>query len=117
MNDPTLTAIADTVGLGLICIAAIMCLSSAIGLLRLPDLYSRMHAASKPQALGMLLMLLGLFLRLRSWQVLDTVILVAAFQLVTIPVSAHLLSRAQYRIGERPPERSVPRPQEERRDR
>lgn len=98
-------AVADAVGLVCIGIGALLCLVSAIGLLTLRDLFARMHAATKPQALGMLVMLLGVFLRMRSWEVLDMVVLVSLFQMMTIPVSAHLVSRAQYRIGRRPPER------------
>lgn len=76
---------------------AILCLTSAIGLLRLPDLYARMHAATKPQALGLLLALLGLGLTLRAPLDVGMLLLVAVFQLMTIPVSAQLVARARYR--------------------
>lgn len=90
-------AIADGVGLACILLGSVMCLTSSIGLVRLPDLYSRMHAGAKPQALGVLLVLLGMGLRLRSGLDIGMLVLVGIFQLMTIPVSAHLVSRARYR--------------------
>lgn len=90
-------AIADGLGLGCILIGSVMCLTSSIGLVRLRDLYSRMHAGAKPQALGVLLVLLGMGLRLRSGLDIGMLVLVGIFQMMTIPVSAHLVSRARYR--------------------
>ena len=103
----TVAGVADALSLFLLLGGALLCLTSAIGLLRLPDVYSRMHAASKPQALGVLLMLVGLGLRLRSGGDIAMLVLVALFQMLTIPVSAHLLARAQYRQVEG---RSAPPP-------
>lgn len=89
--------VADALGGVFLLLAAVLCLTSAVGLLRLPDLYSRMHAASKPQALGMLVMLVGLGLTMRQELDVGMMALIAVFQLLTIPVSAHLLARAKYR--------------------
>ncbi len=93
----TWATLVDVVAVAALAGGAILCLTSAIGLLRLPDLYSRMHAATKPQALGLLLMLLGLGLTLRSSLDVGMLLFVAVFQLMTIPVSAHLVARARYR--------------------
>jgi multicomponent Na+:H+ antiporter subunit G len=75
-------------------------LVAGIGLLRLPDTLTRMHAATKPQVLGLLLVLLGVALRLRSWVDLGTLVLIGAFQLMTVPVAAHIVGRAAYRTGQ-----------------
>jgi multicomponent Na+:H+ antiporter subunit G len=78
-------------------VGALMSLAAAIGLLRFPDLLSRMHAATKPQVFGLLLLLTGLGLQLRSWAVVPLLLLAWLFQLLTVPVSAHMVGRAGYR--------------------
>ena len=49
--------IADVLGLAALAAGSLLCLSAAIGINRLPDFFSRMHAATKPQVLGLLLVL------------------------------------------------------------
>ncbi len=98
------TGIADVAGLVCLLAGALLCLTASIGLLRLSDLFLRMHAATKPQVLGVLLVLLGIGLRLRDGFDVGTLLLVGVFQLLTIPVSAQMLARAQHRIGASPPE-------------
>nr|WP_230416769.1 monovalent cation/H(+) antiporter subunit G [Micromonospora tarapacensis] len=78
---------------------ALLSLAAAIGVLRFPDTLSRMHAATKPQVLGVLLLLLGVGLRLRSPADLGMVVLVGVFQLATAPVAAQMIGRAAYRSG------------------
>lgn len=73
--------------------------AAGLGLVRFPDLLARSHAATKPQVLGLVLVLLGLALRVRSGPVISMLVLVAAFQLLTAPVAAHMLTRAGYRTG------------------
>lgn len=76
-----------------------LALAAGMGLTRFPDLLARMHTATKPQVLGVLLMMLGLGLRLRSGHVIWMLVLVALFQLLTSPVAAHMVARAGYRTG------------------
>lgn len=76
---------------------AALSLAAGIGVLRFPDVLSRMHAASKPQVLGLLLILIGVGLRLRTGFDITTLVLVAVFQLTTAPVAAHMVGRAAYR--------------------
>ncbi|BCB89643.1 monovalent cation/H(+) antiporter subunit G [Phytohabitans suffuscus] len=76
---------------------AFLSLAAGLGLLRFPDLLSRMHAATKPQVLGLLLILTGTALRLGTVVDITTLILVGAFQLATAPVAAHMVGRAAYR--------------------
>lgn len=93
----TTAALLDIVANALLLSGAAFGLAAGIGLLRFPDVLSRMHAATKPQVLGLLLILAGVGIRLfgtvDSWMLL----LVGAFQLVTAPVAAHLVGRASYR--------------------
>ncbi|MFD9720687.1 monovalent cation/H(+) antiporter subunit G [Streptomyces sp. NPDC059076] len=90
---------ADTAGAALLFVGAAFNLVGAIGMLRLPDVLSRTHAATYPQALGMLLVLVGVALRLRSGIDLGTLGLIGFFQLLTGPVAAHLVARVAYRTG------------------
>ncbi|MFE4651988.1 monovalent cation/H(+) antiporter subunit G [Streptomyces sp. NPDC056707] len=92
--------IADTTGAALVFIGAAICLLGVIGMMRLPDVLSRSHAATKPQSLGLLLVLAGVALRLRSGMDLATLALIGFFQLMTGPVAAHLVARSAYRTGQ-----------------
>ncbi|WP_299166434.1 monovalent cation/H(+) antiporter subunit G [uncultured Arthrobacter sp.] len=76
---------------------ALMSLAAAVGLLRFPDLLSRMHAATKPQVLGLLLFLMAIAVEQRSWAIVPVLIICWIFQLLTAPVSAHMVGRAGYR--------------------
>jgi len=78
---------------------AVLCLLAGIGLLRLPDVLSRMHAGTKPQTFGLLLVLLGAGLRLPGGIDMGMVFLAGLFQLLTVPVAAHMVARAAYRSG------------------
>ncbi|ALE07334.1 sodium:proton antiporter [Arthrobacter sp. ERGS1:01] len=85
-------------------LGSLMSLAAAIGLLRFPDLMSRMHAATKPQVLGLFLMLTAVGLQLRLWSLLPVLLVAWLFQLLTVPVSAHMVGRAGYRTKHRRPE-------------
>ena len=78
-------------------LGALLALVAALGVLRLPDLLTRMHAATKPQSLGLLLVLTGLGFRLREPGVIGIRVLVALCQLLTAPVANHMLGRAALR--------------------
>ncbi|MCX4680680.1 monovalent cation/H(+) antiporter subunit G [Streptomyces sp. NBC_01433] len=92
--------IVDTAGAVLLLVGALICLLGVIGMLRLPDVLARSHAATKPQTLGMLLVLAGVALRLRSGMDLATLALIGFFQMLTGPVAAHLVARSAYRTGQ-----------------
>ena len=85
-------------------VGALMSLGAAIGLLRFPDLMSRMHAATKPQVLGLFLLLAAVGLQLRTWWVWPVLVVAWIFQLLTVPVSAHMVGRAGYRTKHLHPE-------------
>lgn len=95
--------IADLLGLVLLFAGALLCLAAAIGMLRFPDLLSRMHAATKPQVLGVLLVIIGVALRTRLGLDVGMLALIGLFQMLTIPVGAHMIGRAGFRLGEVPP--------------
>nr|WP_204263746.1 monovalent cation/H(+) antiporter subunit G [Geodermatophilus normandii] len=88
---------ADVVAFTCLLAGAVLCLTAGLGLVRFPDVLSRMHAGTKPQVLGVLLVMVGAAIRLDGWANAWMLLLVAAFQLLTAPVSAHLISRVAYR--------------------
>ncbi|MGW8065337.1 monovalent cation/H(+) antiporter subunit G [Streptomyces ziwulingensis] len=90
---------ADLAGAVLLLLGCLQCLLGVIGMLRFPDVLSRSHAATKPQTLGMVLVLAGVALRLRHGVDLGTIALVVFFQLLTGPVASHLVARSAYRTG------------------
>jgi multicomponent Na+:H+ antiporter subunit G len=90
-------AMIDAVSAAFMVVGALMSLAAAIGLLRFPDLMSRMHAATKPQVLGLFLLLAAVGLQLRTWWVWPVLLVAWIFQLLTVPVSAHMVGRAGYR--------------------
>jgi multicomponent Na+:H+ antiporter subunit G len=77
--------------------AALLSLAAGIGALRFPDLLSRMHAASKPQLFGLVLVMFAVGLQTLHWGPISTMILIVLFQLFTVPVAAHMIGRAGYR--------------------
>jgi multicomponent Na+:H+ antiporter subunit G len=87
----------DTVSAVFMVVGALMSLGAAVGLLRFPDLMSRMHAATKPQVLGLFLLLASVGLQLGTWWVWPVLLVAWIFQLLTVPVSAHMVGRAGYR--------------------
>ncbi|MDN4610293.1 monovalent cation/H(+) antiporter subunit G [Arthrobacter burdickii] len=89
--------VTDVVVSVLLVAGALLSLAAGIGLVRFPDLLSRMHAATKPQVLGLLLFLLALAVESGSWALLPLLVLCWLFQLLTSPVSAHMVGRAGYR--------------------
>jgi multicomponent Na+:H+ antiporter subunit G len=88
----------DTVSAVLLLLGALSCLLGAFGLVRLPDLPGRMQAATKPQTLGLLLILAGTALRVEMESAV-TLLLVGLFQVITAPVISQLLGRSAYRGG------------------
>jgi multicomponent Na+:H+ antiporter subunit G len=78
-------------------LGALMSLLAGIAVLRFPDTMSRIHAATKPQVLGIMLLMLGVGLRLGSPAVIGMLVLIVVLQFVTAPVSAHLTVRVAYR--------------------
>jgi multicomponent Na+:H+ antiporter subunit G len=97
MAPHTTDVLIDTASVICLLLGSLMSLGAAIGLIRFPDLLSRMHAATKPQVLGLLLLLTAVGLQLRSWSVLPVLLVAWIFQLLTVPVSAHMVGRAGYR--------------------
>lgn len=94
-----MTNFADTVTLLLVLCGALMCFAAGIGLLRFPDVLARLHAATKPQIFGLIVICLDIVLSSPGIGTITMAVAIIVFQALTAPVSAHLVSRAAYRSG------------------
>lgn len=82
----------------LLLVGALMGLIGAIGVIRLPDSYTRMHSASKAGALGAALILVGVAAASEGGFALAA-LFAAAVLLATAPLAAHAMARAAHRAG------------------
>ncbi|GGA99176.1 Na+/H+ antiporter subunit G [Macrococcus hajekii] len=84
-----------------ISVGSLFSLVSAIGLFRLPDVYTRAHAASKAATLGVMFILLGvMFFFIGKDHVFNPSLLLAVlFIFMTGPIGGHLITRSAYHNG------------------
>ena len=81
-------------------VGASLALVAAIGILRFPDVLTRMHSGTKPQVIGLMFLLVGLGAQLRDVATVGLLLLVVVFQMFTAPIASHMLARAAYRSGQ-----------------
>ncbi|WP_025367272.1 monovalent cation/H(+) antiporter subunit G [Thioalkalivibrio paradoxus] len=74
-------------------------LIAALGLLRMPDLLTRMHATTKAGVLGAGLIMVGAAIYIGQLTVVVKAVAVVAFLILTAPVAAHAIGRAGYFVG------------------
>lgn len=74
-------------------------LLSAVGVLRMPDLFTRMHAATKVGTVGVSGLMLAVAVHMDSLKVTAPALTIIAFFLVTAPIAAHMIGRAAYHFG------------------
>ena len=91
----------------LIIVGAGFALVATLGVIRLPDIYSRMHAASKAGTVGSGAMLIALAVFAEDPATALRALAAVAFVMLTAPVSAHLLAKAAYAAGYRLWDKSV----------
>ena len=100
----------DIVASAALIIGSLMSLLAGIAVLRFPDTMSRIHAATKPQVLGIMLLMLGVGLRIGSPGVIGMLVLIVILQFVTAPVSTHLTVRVAFRNAKGDDERATEEP-------
>lgn len=85
----------------LIVVGVVFTFFGTIGLLRFPDIYTRMHAVTKSSTLGIMCILLGcmVYFVAEHGVVSVKLLLGIVFLFLTAPVGAHMISRAAYRTG------------------
>jgi multicomponent Na+:H+ antiporter subunit G len=91
----------EYIAAALLLIGASFTLVAAIGVVRLPDVYTRMHAASKAGTVGSGVMLIALAFVASDNATITRALAGVVFFLLTAPISAHLLARAAYFAGYR----------------
>lgn len=92
----------ETIGVGLMAIGALFFLAGSVGMLRFPDVYTRLHALTKADNLGMGLLVLGLTAVAPGWQIVLKMWLTWVFVMIAGTVSCHLVAREALRQGVRP---------------
>ncbi|MDW0113560.1 MULTISPECIES: monovalent cation/H(+) antiporter subunit G [Sporosarcina] len=92
-----------------IIVGTIFTIVTMVGILRLPDVYTRAHAASKSATLGVLSILLGVFFHfwLNEGHFSIQLLLGIAFLFITSPIGGHLMGRAAYMSGIKPTDMTV----------
>ena len=91
----------------IISIGILFDLAGCIGLIRLPDVYNRLQAATKCVTLGTCMILLGVFVKTGFSPLGIKALLCMIFILITSPTAAHALARGAYKAGVKLWEKSV----------
>ena len=98
----TTAAVADWLSWGFIVAGSVFLLIGGIGLLRLPDFYTRIHAAGITDTMGAWLILIGLMFMAGWTLVLAKLVMLLFFLAATSPLSGHALAKAAFLRGLEP---------------
>ncbi|MGV0836722.1 monovalent cation/H(+) antiporter subunit G [Mycolicibacterium thermoresistibile] len=90
-------SVTDIVTAVLMLAGSALALTAAIGIVRFPDTLARMHASTKPQTLGLLLVMAGAVVQLRGNADVGMLVLAAMFAVITAPVIANRVGQLAYR--------------------
>ena len=90
-------AVLDAVAVGLLLAGCAFAFFAGLGVLRFTDVLSRLQAGTKPQVTAVVLVVAAAVIRLEGLPVLSMLLVAGLLQLLTAPVSAHLLGRVAYR--------------------
>ncbi|MBI1209236.1 MAG: Na+/H+ antiporter subunit G [Azospirillum sp.] len=99
IGDPALTDLALVLAGLLFAAGGVFTVGAGLGMIRLPDVYMRMHASTKAGTLGVGLILLGVAVYFGTISVVARALAAITFIFITAPVAAHMMSRAAYRSG------------------
>lgn len=88
-----------TIGQVLMLLGAVFSFIAALGVLRMPDLFMRMHASTKSATLGVGMIMIGVAIEYGEIAVVTKGLAVVIFFFFTAPIAAHLLGRAAYFCG------------------
>ncbi len=86
----------------LLVLGGFLCVSGSVGLLRFPDFFTRMHAASVTDTLATGMILVGLMLQAPTWIVFGKLVMILVFVLLTSPTAGHALAKAALHSGLKP---------------
>jgi multicomponent Na+:H+ antiporter subunit G len=91
--------LADTLAMFLMVGGGFFCFVAGLGLVRMPDVYVRMHAATKAGTLGVGLLAAAVTVVVPETDTVVKAVLVAVFMITTTPIGSHLIGRAAFRTG------------------
>lgn len=80
-------------------LGSVMILISAVGLIRMPDIYMRMSATTKAATLGVGFILIGTAIHFWEVGIVSRLVIIIAFLFLTAPIAAHMIGRASYIDG------------------
>lgn len=83
----------------LLVLGSLFMLLAAIGILRLPDLPTRMHASTKAGAMGAIFIMSAVVLHFSTGIVFARALAIVLFIIMTAPIAAHVIGRAGYFVG------------------
>ncbi len=92
----------DIIGLALVLLGLVFMALGSLGIVRLPDFFSRTHAASKVDTVGIVVVLFGIAVLEGFTLDAGKVLVAAVFIMLTNPVAAHALARAALKQGIKP---------------
>lgn len=99
MPDESFGVWREALVLALLFVGALFMLLAGVGVVRMPDVFTRMSAATKAATLGTLCMLSAVAIYFNDFGVTVRSLLVVTFVFITAPVAAHQIGRAAYFIG------------------
>jgi multicomponent Na+:H+ antiporter subunit G len=94
-----MSVVIDAASWALLLAGGVFCIIGALGLVRMPDFYTRVHAASVTDTMGAILVLMGLLLQAGPTLVAVKLIMIALLLFFTSPTAAHALAKAAYARG------------------
>lgn len=97
-----MTLFADVLSWACLIAGGFFCMVGTLGLVRMPDLYTRMHAASVTDTLGAGLMLAGLIIQAGFTLVAVKLLMIGVLLFFTSPTATHALAKAAYSRGVKP---------------
>ena len=83
----------------LMVVGAVLMLLAALGVVRMPDVYSRMQSATKASTLGVGCTMFAVAVDFAELAITTRVVLIVAFVFLTAPISAQMIGRAAYYVG------------------
>ncbi|MFP4469352.1 MAG: monovalent cation/H(+) antiporter subunit G [Bacteroidales bacterium] len=86
----------DWIGMALLIIGSLFMLVAAIGLVRLPDIYLRMHAATKAPSLGLFFMVLAVPVHFLEWWPAVEAVFILLIIFITLPIGSHMIAQAAH---------------------
>lgn len=97
----------ELIGALLLALGGLFCFTAGLGVVRFPDVFMRMHAATKAGTLGLIFLAAAMAFVTPALDIILKAAFVSVFMIVTAPVGSHLIGRAAYRTGVRLWERTV----------